>query len=431
MKLGVADHIRQYLNVNLPVMHANHHQSHAASAFYPSPFEQAAILTVDGVGEWATTCIGAGRGPAIELTAEIRWPHSIGLLYSAFTSYCGFEPNSDEYKLMGLAGYGKPVYAQVIRERVVAALPDGAFRVTGDMFGWSDGGAATSPRLHEMLGPPRQSCEELTERYADVAASVQAVVEELIVALASEACRRAKSRNLVMAGGVALNCLANARVLESVVDQLWAQPAAGDAGGSLGAALLASHKAFGVQRRPASPDGQGGSLLGPAWSTDEVRAFLTWQGAPHELVPDQATLVERVAAALEDGKVVGWFQGPMEFGPRALGGRSILADARRPEARELLNKVVKRREPFRPFAPSVLAERAAELFEISAPSPYMLLTANVRKGAGLPATTHVDGTARVQTVDATTNPRFRGAHRGLLRPDRLPGHPEHVLQRRR
>ncbi len=410
-----------------------HHLSHAASCFYPSPFESAAILTIDGVGEWATCTLGSGVGTTIELLDEIRYPHSLGLLYSAFTSYCGFKVNSGEYKLMGLAPYGTPRYASLIRDALVDVKADGSFRLDTAAFGYLDSPMMTNGRFHDLFGgPPRLAESPITRREMDLAASIQQVAEDIVLKLVAHVVRRTGHRNLVMAGGVALNCVANGRVArESGLDGLFVQPAAGDAGGALGAALSASYRLFGVPRRvDATRDALAGSLLGPAFSTHEVEDFVDRVEAPSDHVPDDDERAGIVADALADGQVVGFFSGRMEFGPRALGARSILGDPRRPDMQSRMNLKIKFRESFRPFAPSVLAEHAADWFELDDESPYMLLTAPVQAtrrldvdatdAAGddlvktlhqprsdVPAVTHVDYSARVQTVGADANPAFR------------------------
>jgi carbamoyltransferase len=406
------------------LLFSEHHLSHAASAFYPSPFERAAVLCLDGVGEWATSSAWVGAGTRLEPRWELHFPHSLGLLYSAFTAYTGFKVNSGEYKMMGLAPYGEPRYAELIRRHLVDVKPDGSFRLDMRYFGYATGLRMTTPRLHALFGgPPRRPDEPVDQRTMDLAASIQQVTDEIVLRLARALRRETGERHLCLAGGVALNCVSNGLLArEGVFDELWIQPAAGDAGGALGAALLACH-ASGVPRAVApGSDGMSGAQLGPGWSDGAAEAFCREQGLPHErLAPD--ALVERVASRLADGAVVGWMQGPCEFGPRALGNRSILADPRDPAMQRTLNLKIKFRESFRPFAPAVLAERAAEYFEIDRPSPYMLLVAPVRHAepapagaAGqarlravrspLPAVTHVDGSARVQTVDRGTNPLF-------------------------
>ena len=410
-----------------------HHMAHAASCFYPSPFERAAILTIDGVGEWATCSIGAGNGSHIELLQEMRYPHSLGLLYSAFTYYCGFKVNSGEYKLMGLAPYGTPRFAQMIRDELVEIRDDGSIRLNTEAFGYLDSPLMTNPRFDALFGgPARKPDTKITRREMDLAASIQVVAEEIVLKLVAHATQLTGCRNVVMAGGVALNCVANGRVLrESGLDGLFVQPAAGDAGGALGAALLASHVLFGAPRTVTKGrDSLAGSYLGPRFSTHEVEDFIDRQEAPSHHVPDAEARALMVAEALADGNVVGFFSGRMEFGPRSLGARSILGDPRQKDMQTRMNVKIKFRESFRPFAPSVLAEHASEYFEIEGDSPYMLLTAPVlpsrqlamarsitdgddmlpilnQARSDIPAVTHVDYSARVQTVGTDANPEFR------------------------
>ena len=414
------------------IVFAEHHESHAASAFYPSPFDEAAILTIDGVGEWATTSFGVGRGRTIELTHQIRFPHSLGLLYSAFTAYCGFRVNSGEYKLMGLAPYGEPRFVDLIRRHLVDLKEDGSFRLDQRYFNYAQGLTMTSGRFHRLFGgPPRRPESPLTAREMDLAASVQVVAEQILLSTARHLHATTGRRDLCLAGGVALNCVANGRILaEGPFDRIWVQPAAGDAGGALGVALLIHHQILGHSRTPTEPDGQAGSLLGPAYSDAQIERFLRSVGATFERVDNDETLCDAVAAALDDGAVVGWFQGRMEYGPRALGARSLLGDPRDPEMQSRMNLKIKFRESFRPFAPSVLADRAGDYFVMprGCDSPYMLVVAPVAPNqrvapAGadahlfgidklkvprstIPAVTHVDGSARVQTVDEDRNPLY-------------------------
>jgi carbamoyltransferase len=420
-----------------------HHESHAASAFYPSPFEEAAVLTMDGVGEWATATIGHGRGGEVHLTHEMRFPHSLGLLYSAFTYFCGFRVNSGEYKLMGLAPFGEPRYAGLILERMVDLRGDGSFRMDLSYFNYCAGLTMTSRRFDRLFGgPPRRPEAELTQREFDLAASVQSVTETIMLRMAAHAHRLTGSRNLCLAGGVALNCVGNGRILrESPFERLWIQPASGDAGGALGAALFVWHQLLGNPRIPSASDRQSGSLLGPAFTDAETGAMLRDRRAPHRHFPGGTGLAEEAAALIAGGKVVGWMQGRMEFGPRALGNRSILGDARDPRMQSTMNQKIKFRESFRPFAPIVLRDRVREYFEMreGEESPYMLLVAQVRPekrtaapaaAVGLarihearsvvPAVTHVDGSARVQTVDRERNPRL---HDLLSAFDRITGCP--------
>ena len=404
---------------------SEHHESHAASAFFPSPFEEAAILTLDGVGEWATASFGTGRGNRIDLSHELRFPHSLGLLYSAFTYYCGFEVNSGEYKLMGLAPYGTPKFVDMILENLIDLKPDGSFRMDMSFFNYCQGLTMTGRAFDELFGgPPRQPHEPITERHMDIAASVQRVTEEVMLRIARHLHAETGSKNLCLAGGVALNCVGNGRLLrEGPFDNIWIQPAAGDAGGALGVALLIWHQLLGNERQVSSSDLQKGSLLGVEFGDEEIGEFLAGVDATHRKMETDDALCDVVADALADGKVVGWFQGRMEYGPRALGSRSILADPRLAEMQSTINLKVKFREGFRPFAPMVLAERAHEYFELERDqeSPYMLLVTDVadamrlptegdstrlqgidrlkEKRSTIPAVTHVDLSARVQTVD--------------------------------
>ena len=419
------------------LLFTGHHEGHAASAFFPSPYDEAAILTLDGVGEWSTAALGRGEGNRIRLTHELRFPHSLGLLYSAFTYYCGFKVNSGEYKLMGLAPYGRPVYREAIERRLVDLKPDGSLRLNMKYFNYCQGLTMTNGRFHQLFGgPPREAEAELTERHMDLAASIQSVTEEAVLRMARTAHEQTGSKNLVMAGGVALNCVANGRLLgEGPFDSIWIQPAAGDAGGALGAALFVWHQLLERPRQPTAGDAQQASLLGPSFGAEEIERLLSWQKVAFERFGDEGELVERVAELLAAGKVVGWFQGRMEFGPRALGARSILADPRAADMQAKLNLKIKFRESFRPFAPCVLKEAAQEWFDLpkGAESPYMLLVApvaeprrrevpaeelQVMRGdpdlrrrvnvvrSQIPAVTHVDYSARVQTVDRDRNPRL-------------------------
>lgn len=409
---------------------SEHHLSHAASAFFPSPFEDAAILTMDGVGEWATTSLAHGKGNSLTIQKEIHFPHSLGLLYSAFTYYTGFKVNSGEYKLMGLAPYGRPRYAQLIRDHVIDLKDDGTFRLNMDYFDYATGLTMTNQRFDELFdGAPRNPESDIGQREMDLAASVQAVTEEAVLRLARSIKADTGAKNLCLAGGVALNCVANGKVLsEGIFERIWIQPAAGDAGGALGAALVAHHLHHDGARAPRSgQDDMAGSYLGPMFSQDEIEQRLTDAGALFERL-DESTLLDQTATALADNKGVGWFQGRMEFGPRALGGRSILGNPAAPETQRTLNLKVKFRESFRPFAPAILREDVAEWFELDDDSPYMLIVAPVdnehclplsrldleRRGidrvnalrSTIPAVTHVDFSARIQTVHADTNPRF-------------------------
>jgi len=414
----------------IPLLFLDHHESHAASAFFPSPFEEAAILTLDGVGEWSTTTYGMGRGNKIELTHHLRFPHSLGLLYSAFTYYTGFKVNSGEYKLMGLAPYGQPVYQDAIYKHLIDLRPDGSFSLNMDYFNYCQGHTMTNRRFDDLFGgPPRAPDSELDRRHMDLAASIQAVTEEVLLRMTRALHRETGARNLVLAGGVALNCVANGRLQrEGPFESIWIQPAAGDAGGALGAAQFVWHQLLDKPRDVRPCDSMHGSLLGPRYSTAEIEAFLKGTGASFQRFRNEAGLLEHAAQALADGKVVGWFQGRMEFGPRALGSRSILGDPRSPRMQATMNVKIKFRESFRPFAPSVLHEHAHEWFGIGRndPSPYMLIVApvvdcrrtplssedqetlrndpdlvrrvNITRSS-VPAVTHVDYSARLQTID--------------------------------
>ena len=412
------------------LLFTEHHISHAASAFYPSPFDRAAILTMDGVGEWTTTSLALGAGKDVTVLKEIFFPHSLGLLYSAFTYYTGFKVNSGEYKVMGLAPYGRPTFVKTIREHLVDIKPDGSFRLNMDYFDYCTGLTMTNEKFDQLFGGPRRKPEVwLTQREMDLAASVQAICEEIMIGLARGIARETGERNLCLAGGVALNCVANGKLLrEKVFDRIWIQPAAGDAGGAVGAALSAYHQYFAKDRRPAGGiDGMSGSYLGPVYAQADIERRLTAAGAKFTVQSDTG-LIEACAAALAEGRALGWHQGRMEFGPRALGGRSILGDARSPTMQKMLNLKVKYRESFRPFAPSVLREDVAEWFDLQGDSPYMLLVADVLARhrismtpeqealfgidklnvprSNIPAVTHVDYSAPIQTVHQETNPRF-------------------------
>jgi len=419
------------VNWNGKLLFSEHHLSHAASAFYPSPFEQAAVLTMDGVGEWTTTSLAHGKGNALEVLKEIHFPHSLGLLYSAFTYYTGFKVNSGEYKVMGLAPYGEPRYVDAIREHLIDIKDDGSFRINLDYFDYCTGLRMTNERFHALFGgPPRNPESRLGQKEMDLAASIQVVTEEIVLKLAHSVAHETGERNLCLAGGVALNCVANGKLLRSgAFDRIWIQPAAGDAGGALGAALGAYHMYKGGPRRIASSqrDGMKGGYLGPVYDTATIRQRLSSVGAQFEILED-SEVIDRCARALAAGMAVGWHQGRMEFGPRALGARSILGDARSASMQKLLNLKVKFRESFRPFAPSVLRENLSEWFDLEEDSPYMLLVADVRNEhriamtpeqqglfgidklnvarSSIPAVTHVDYSARIQTVHADTNPRY-------------------------
>jgi carbamoyltransferase len=417
-------------DVERKLLFAEHHQSHAASAFFPSPFEEAAVLTIDGVGEWATSSVGIGRGNRLEMLKELHFPHSLGLLYSAFTYYTGFKVNSGEYKVMGLAPYGEPKYAQLILDHLMDLKDDGTFRLNQDYFNYCTGLTMTNGKFDALFGgKPRQADEPVRQRDMDLAASVQAVTEEVMLRLTRTLARETGQKNLCLAGGVALNCVANGKILrDDQFERIWIQPAAGDAGGAIGAAFAAYHL-FKDQARKLNGvrDGMRGAYLGPAFEQTEVERRLAGIGAVFDVVSED-DMIEATVDALVDSKAVGWFQGRMEFGPRALGGRSILGDARSPTMQRTLNLKVKYRESFRPFAPSVLREAVGDWFELDDDSPYMLLVADVvdhRRRlmnqdeqalfgidklnvarSQIPAVTHVDYSARLQTVHADTNPRY-------------------------
>jgi len=409
-----------------------HHESHAASAFFPSPFDEAAILTVDGVGEWATASFGTGSGNRINLTHEMHFPHSPGMLYSAFTYYCGFKVNSGEYKLMGLAPYGEPRHVDVILEKLIDLKDDGSFRMDMSYFNYCQGLTMTSKKFDRLFGgPPRAPETLLTQRDMDLAASIQAVIEEILLRMARHVHAETGQKNLCLAGGVALNCVANGRILrEGPFEELWIQPAAGDAGGALGVAQFIWHQLLDQPRTVNRLDAQRGSYLGPQFADDEIRQFLDRVGARYRYIENEDELCDMVAGLIASEKVIGWLQGRMEFGPRALGSRSILGDARSEQMQSTMNLKIKFRESFRPFAPSVLQERVGEYFETrpNEPSPYMLLVAPIRKEkrfepnghdreltgiaklkskrSVVPAITHVDYSARIQTVDADRHGRY-------------------------
>lgn len=413
-----------------PILFAEHHESHAASAFFPSPFTEAAILTMDGVGEWATTSYGVGRANTIELWKELQWPDSLGLLYSAMTYYTGFKVNSGEYKVMGLAPYGQPRYVDLILKHLIDLRDDGSFKFDQRYFSYTHGLTMTSPAFDELFGgPPRVPESRLTQRDMDLARSVQEVCEMIMLRLARHVHRETGLPDLVLSGGVALNCVGNGRLLrEGPFKRVWIQPASGDAGGALGVAQLVWHRHMNQPRLASgTTDSMKGAYLGPAYTENEIRQFLDSVGAPYVRLDDEA-MCTQVATELADGKIIGWFDGRMEFGPRSLGARSILGDPRNPKMQANMNLKIKFREGFRPFAPSVLRERAAEWFELEAESPYMLLVAPVKKErqvamtgdqqqlwgieqlniprSDIPAVTHIDYSARIQTVTADTNPHY-------------------------
>jgi carbamoyltransferase len=430
---------------NKKLLFTEHHLSHAASAFFPSPFEEAVVLTMDGVGEWATTSVAHGKGNTLKILKEIHFPHSLGLLYSAFTYYTGFKVNSGEYKLMGLAPYGEPKYAAKIFEHLVDVKADGSFHLNLDYFDYCTGLTMTNQRFHRLFGlPPREPSELLTQQHMDLAASVQSVLEEIMLRMTRALAAETGIPNLCMAGGVALNCVANGKILrDGHFQNLWIQPASGDAGGALGAALAGYHQ-FHQQPRHVSKtsDAMRGSYLGPEFSQDDIENRLRSVGARFTILSDEDELAAASACTLSQGKALGWFQGRMEFGPRALGARSILGDARSPSMQSVLNLKVKFRESFRPFAPSVLRERVGDYFDLDTDSPYMLLVADVAESrrrvmteeeqqlfgiaklnvprSDIPAVTHVDYSARIQTVHQETNPRY---HALLTAFERLTGCP--------
>ena len=419
--LWIPDILRKEIGFRGTLLFCEHHESHAASAFFPSPFDQAAIITTDGVGEWATTSLGVGNRSGIVLKEEIHFPHSLGLLYSTFTGYCGFRVNSGEYKLMGLAPYGEPRYVQTILDELIDLKEDGSYRLNLRYFSFPWGLRMYSRAFEDLFGGRARSPESsITRRELDLARSIQVVTEEVVQRMARRAATESGERKLCMAGGVALNCVANGKLLRSgLFEEIWIQPAAGDAGGALGAALMAWHDYAQVPRETCVPDAMEGAKLGPSYDADDIRAALETASIPYEELSEE-TLCMRTAESLANQKVIGWFQGRMEYGPRALGNRSILADPRQLRMQRHVNQSIKFRENFRPFAPAVLAEKVFDWFDMTHESPYMLLTAQVRdvhiQGEGLErqrnikspiaAVTHVDGSARVQTVSEQGNPLF-------------------------
>ncbi len=430
-KLWIPDLIEKEIHYAGKVIFPEHHESHAASAFFPSPFERSAILTIDGVGELATSSFGVGLGQRVEIHSEMHFPHSLGLLYSAFTYFTGFKVNSGEYKVMGLAPYGEPKYVQRIYDHLIDLKEDGSFKMNMEYFDYSAGLAMTNGKFDELFGgAPRTPETLLTQRELDLARSVQNVTEEIMMRRARHVKRITKEKNLCLAGGVALNCVANGKILRSgIFEKLWIQPAAGDAGGALGAAYIAYHHYLNQPvKQKKGRDRQKGSYLGPAYSDADLEAFLREYKLPFKRVSRPADLCKKIAASIAEEKIIGWFQGRMEFGPRALGNRSIIGDARSPEMQKKMNLKIKFREGFRPFAPSVLAEHADEWFELDRESPYMLLVADVKKNkqramtkaeknlwgieklnvirSKIPAVTHVDYSARIQTVHKEDNPLY-------------------------
>ena len=426
---ALKDHLDKNTDWSSKLLFSEHHLSHAASAFFPSPFEEAAVLTMDGVGEWATTSLAVGKGNTLNVTNEIHFPHSLGLLYSAMTYYTGFKVNSGEYKVMGLAPYGEPRYANLIKDHLIDIKEDGSFHLDMSYFNYCTGLTMTSDRFNDLFGaPPRKSESILGQREMDLAASIQAVTEEVVIKLAKGIKKSTGLNNLCLAGGVALNCVANGKLLrENVFDKIWIQPASGDAGGAVGAALAAYYLMLTQPRKVDKKDSMQGSYLGPEFGQADIEQRLSLAGAKFDVVSD-TQLIDQTAQALADGLAVGWHQGRMEFGPRSLGARSIIADARSPTVQKQLNLKVKYRESFRPFAPSILGEDVADWFEINTDSPYMLLVADVKKEKQLamteaqkqlfgieklnvprseiPAVTHVDYSARIQTVSKDTNPKY-------------------------
>ena len=429
-KLHMGKRVREALGFDGEVRYAEHHESHAASAFFPSPFEEAAVLTMDGVGEWATASIGYGHGSEVDLLRELHWPDSLGLLYSAFTYYTGFKVNSGEYKVMGLAPYGVPKYVDLIYKELVDLREDGSFTLNQKYFNYLSGLTMTSQAFNDLFGgPPRVPESRLTQREMDLARSVQDVCEEIMMRMARTAHKETGAKNLCLAGGVALNCVGNGKILrDGPFDRIWIQPAAGDAGGALGVAQLIWYReCHGTRHIANGSDSMRGAYLGPEFSPEEIERYLKDKGAGYQRL-ERDDLLKRTAAVMADEKVVGWFNGRMEFGPRALGSRSIIGDPRSPRMQAQMNVKIKFRESFRPFAPSVLVEQVSEYFELDRESPYMLLVAPVKKErqipmteeheglwgidmlnvprSDIPAITHIDYSARVQTVDRGTNPDY-------------------------
>lgn len=429
-KLWIPDIIKKQTGYEGKVLFSEHHESHAASAFFPSPFERAAVLTMDGVGEWATTSYGVGQRNRIEILSELRFPHSLGLLYSAFTYFTGFKVNSGEYKVMGLAPYGTPKYVREIYDNLVELKEDGSFRLNMEYFNYCAGLTMTNKKFNKLMdGPPRNPDGRLTQREMDIACSIQKVTEEIVFNMAKHVKSETQERNLCMAGGVALNCVSNGKLLRSgLFDNIWIQPASGDAGGAIGTAYIAWCHYLGKELPLAEGrDRQKGTYLGPSYENEQILNFLTENSLPYEFL-DTQNLLERASKHIEEGKIIGWFQGRMEFGPRALGNRSIIGDARSPEMQKKMNLKIKFRESFRPFAPSVLLEEASAWFDLDRESPYMLLVADVGKDrqilmteeqkalwgidklnvsrSSIPAVTHVDYSARIQTVDERENPLY-------------------------
>lgn len=429
-KIWIKELIRDEINYSGKIIFPEHHESHAAAAFFPSPFSEAAFITMDGVGEWATSSFGIGKDNQVELWADIQFPHSIGLLYSAFTYYTGFKVNSGEYKVMGLAPYGKPKYKDLICEHLIDIKDDGSFKMNMDYFNYSAGLTMTNSKFHQLFGgPPRKPESELTQKEMDLARSVQEVTEEVMLKMAKHVKEETGMKYLCLAGGVALNCVANGKLLRSgLFEDIWIQPAAGDAGGAVGSALFTWYQYLDNQRKADNKsDFMKGAYLGPEFDNSKIEKFLTKNGYPYQTITDE-DLPEKIADLIVEENVIGWFQGRMEFGPRALGSRTIIGDARSPEMQKKMNLKIKYRESFRPFAPSIRAENISEYFEIDRESPYMLLVANVQKDkqlemsaeqnsyfgldklnvvrSNVPAITHVDYSARIQSVNGKTNPRY-------------------------
>ena len=428
-KLWTRTNIRKNLGYEGPVIFSEHHESHAASAFFPSPFQEAAILTMDGVGEWATSSLALGKDNKIELLQELHFPHSLGLLYSAFTYYLGFKVNSGEYKVMGLAPYGKPIYSKLIRENLIDLKEDGSFRMNMEYFDFLGGMTMTNHKFEAVFNHPTRNSEtKLTQKEMDIASSLQEVTEEIMLKMARHIREKTGAKNLCLAGGVALNCVGNGKILkEKIFENVWVQPAAGDAGGALGVALCTWYQLLNNKRKTNKKDSMKGAYLGPKFKESEIMNFLDSQGIPYRKL-GETELSQAIASDLKGGKVIGWFQGPMEFGPRALGNRSIIGDPRNPKMQSIMNLKIKYRESFRPFAPSILAEKVYEWFEMDSESPYMLMVAGVRQDkripiteeqknlfgidllniprSQIPAITHVDYSARIQTVHKNTNKRY-------------------------
>jgi carbamoyltransferase len=426
-KLWIPELIKGELNYKGKIIFAGHHESHAASAFYPSPFKEAAFLTMDGVGEWETASFGYGRGNEIEILSDLRFPHSLGLLYSAFTYYTGFKVNSGEYKLMGLAPYGEPKYEDLIKDNLLDLKEDGSFKLNMKYFGYCNGLRMTNWKFEKLFGgPPRKPETKISQKEMDIAASIQKVTEDIMLKMAHHVHKTTGQDNLCLAGGVALNCVGNGKILrEGPFKNIWVQPASGDAGGALGAALIGWYRYLGKERTADGVhDKQKASLLGPFYCDDHIESYLKKEGVPYKKL-SYADISEKVADLIASGNVIGWFQGRLEFGPRALGSRSIIGDARSPQMQSRMNLKIKFRESFRPFAPTVLREKVSEWFEMEAESPYMLLVAGVRKDkrikadenqegfdklkvlrCAIPAVTHVDYSARVQTVKREDNPLY-------------------------